>query len=177
MVENNDLISTPNANTLRLIFAKIYAAIGELEARIHTQRGWWVFKEHEHSQDDLLSDPAFERIYSLTGNLDSIVQNWNSHKLNSSISEDDATAVQVYFDGRVQIENKLSELRKNIILRESTKWEQFLEALELLIKRVMRAIPAIASEILSRIGIQPNAQQIESQDRASRRNSFLDGKV
>lgn len=153
-----------NPHTIKIIFAKVYGAIDELRAHIFMKDGWFIFKEHTFSKDELLNHPIFANVYAMLGQVDDLVSRWSEKSDHSTLNEDEKDIVKFYHENRVAVEHRLSELRQEILNRKPTFWEQLIYAIELLIKRVFIALPAISRALLEYVGIRisESAKRIEA---------------
>src|SRR5437868_3113824 len=82
-------------------FAQIYGKIDELHAAIFAQSGLLFFKMHNYTVEELLSHPLLESIQALCGQVDNVVQSWQSS------GNVDAETVKLYYDNRILIEQRL----------------------------------------------------------------------
>lgn len=167
-------IPVKDQSSLDLLFVRVFSAISELDAKINAKEGIWFIQEHTHSQDELISDPAFEKIYSLLGNLDDLVERWSEPDRNQELNKIDSAMIQSYYNNRIQVEQRLSDLRKNILLREPTGWEKFVQAISALMRRVMSALPALGDALLAKVGLTRSEAATQLNKKASSATSFLE---
>src|SRR5437868_9952535 len=113
----------PDPGTIKVWFAQIYGKIDEMRAAAFAKSGWLFFQTHTHSTEALFDNPTMEAIHALCGQLDSVVRSWQEH---GGASPD---IVQFYYENRIQVEQRLSNLRQEIISRKPTFWEAILATL------------------------------------------------
>jgi hypothetical protein len=159
----------PDPGAIKIWFAQIYGKIDEVRAAIFATSGWLFFKTHTHSTDDLLNNPTLEAIHALCGQIDNVVQNWRQN------GAADPELVQFYYDNRILAEQKLSDLRAEIIARKPTFWEQILQTLGHLLQLVRKLLPALPAMLLRGLGIRIDLAQQHLQDRSDELDDLIDG--
>ncbi len=142
-----------NPNVVKVVFAQVYGLIEELRAAVFRKRGMLMFKEHAYTVDELLDHPSFGAIQARLGTVDDIVSRWNA------TSAEESDVQRYYYEHRILVEQKLSELRKEIMLRKPTFWERLVEAIGMLLRKVAAMLPALAGPIMARLGITYTPQQ------------------
>ncbi|MGH9808113.1 MAG: hypothetical protein ACRD9W_12790 [Terriglobia bacterium] len=161
----------PDPGAIKIWFAQIYGKIDEMNAAIFAKSGWLIFKTHAHSTDELLNDPTLESIRALCGQIDNVVHAWQQ---NSAL---DPQLVQFYYDNRILVEQKLSNLRMEIHSRKPTFWEEILQTLGHLLRLVQKLLPVLTSQLLKSFGINFDPLQVQFQERSDELDDLIDGLV
>lgn len=123
-------------------FKPILREIDYVKLKIHKKKGFWFLKQHVYTEQDLLDSPHFCKIDSIIEKIGSDVESW--HK-NGKLSLFDR---QVYQEYRDATDLKLEGLKKEIIARQPTWWENFRSVFEGFIGVVMGKLPDLALSFL-----------------------------
>jgi hypothetical protein len=167
MSETSGLPADPGA--IKIWFAQIYGRIDEMRAKIFSKSGWLIFETHTHGTEELVNDPTLEGVRSLCGQIDDVVKNWQQN--NTATPE----IVQFYYDNRIQVEQRLSDLRAEIFSRKPTFWEQVLHTIAHLLQLVQRLLPALPALLLRGLGIRVDLAQQHLQDKSDEIDNLIDG--
>ncbi len=167
MADASTLPADPGA--IKIWFAQVYGRIDEMHAKIFSKSGWLIFETHTHGTEELLNDPTLEGIRSLCGQIDEVVKNWQHN--NTARPE----LVQFYYDNRIQVEQRLSGLRAEIISRHPTFWEKVLQTIAHLLQLVQRFLPALPAMLLRSLGIRVDLAQQHLQDKSDEMDNLIDG--
>jgi len=159
----------PDPGAIKIWFAQIYGRIDEMHAAVFAKSGWLFFQTHTHSSEALLQNPTLEAIHALCGQVDNVVQSWQEHGGAS------AELVQFYYDNRIQVEQRLSNLRQEIIARKPTLWEAILATLGHFLQLVRKLLPALPVILLRSLGIRVDLAQQHLQDRSDELDDLIDG--
>ena len=65
-----------DATSLYQKFRHVHCEIDYIRAKIHQKRGFWFFKSHIYSVDELLESPHHARIYTITAKIGDDAGNW-----------------------------------------------------------------------------------------------------
>jgi len=116
-------------------FKKVYRELDSLNAKIDVQDGWFLFKSHRYTIEELLESSNHQRILTISAKIGDDIQNWK--KNNNLDSEEEES----YFAHRENIEDILHELNLKIEDREPTLWEHVQVSLETFTSFVMENLP------------------------------------
>ncbi len=111
--------------------------IERLRAKIHIQKGAWLFKQHIYSIQDLLESEHFDRIYAICEKIGDDVIHWVQ---SGRISDD---GLLVYRNSRDNIQYNLRLVNKEIEERVPTLWENILSILEEFVVLISKVLPAV----------------------------------
>ena len=159
----------PDPGAIKIWFAQIYGKIDEIRAATFAKSGWLFFQTHTHSTEQLFDNPIMASIHALMGQVDNVVQSWQEHGGAS------AELVQFYYDNRIQVEQRLSNLRQEIISRKPTFWEAIMATLGHLLQLVRKLLPALPVMLLRGLGIRIDLAQQHLQDRSDEIDDLIDG--
>jgi len=131
----------------------------------------FLFDSIKYQQPKLSTDihQVFGVIGSLCGQIDDIVKHWQQ---NGTAPPE---LVQFYYDNRIQVEQRLSDLRAEIIARQPTFWEQVLHTIAHLLQLVQRLLPALPALFLRGLGIRIDLAQQHLQDKSDEIDTLIDG--
>lgn len=132
----------PDIAPLKIWFSRVHSNIGEIQSAIDDKTGFFIFKTHTYSKDELRGHPNFRRVEVLVENIGENIRLWDeAGKLTRKEKS-------IYFKERMRVEKSLGELRKNIASRKQT----FLEAITDFVRRIMTYLPELAAVGLNWLG-------------------------
>jgi len=130
---------------MSLKFKKVYRELDSLKSKIYKKDGWFIFKTHKYSIEELLESPNHQRILSITKKIGDDIKNW---KKNKNLSLDDEKA---YFYNRDNIDDKLHETNILIEDRNPTFWENMKTPLIKFRNFVMENLPENLKDYLAKL--------------------------
>lgn len=125
-------------------FKSVHAEIRILHDKVHLQDGWWIFKTHVYTLEELLRSPHHHKISAMTRKLGDDAENW--YKV-GEISEIGRSA---YYAGRENIRDRLQEVEETIRTRKPTWWEGARVAIADFLERVASNMPDLVRTLLER---------------------------
>lgn len=138
--EQKDLLSTNGfsiSSLIQNIYKKVNEQIKQLHSEINSQDGFFLFKKHKYTIEELLESPHFNKINAITEKLGNDIQNWY---INGKISNDEK---KLYDNVRSRIEKDLNEVTVKIVLREHTWSEKISKVFQKFINIIMDNLPNI----------------------------------
>ena len=99
-------------------FRKVYIEMESLERKIYRKDGFFIFKSHTFSIEELLDSPHHHKIFSITEKIGDDMENWfNAGKLTTEEEE-------IYYFERDKTDDELHRINMAIEDREPTWWEE-----------------------------------------------------
>lgn len=125
-------------------FRKVYYEIDYLKSKIYKKTGFFIFKSHTYSVEDLLKSEHFERVYSITEKIGSDAQNWYR---TGNLSDPEKNS---YEEERDNVDHKLHMVRLEIQDREPTWWESICDSFGSFVDMVMKNMPKLVRTLLDK---------------------------
>lgn len=105
-------------NSLSNWFDRIFREIAVVQSQINQKNGFWIFKRHIYSQEELLNSPILNKIDAMTQNIGYNLESWAKYgKLGKETQE-------FYTRKRDEVSSKLNQTNYRIAQRQPTWWEQ-----------------------------------------------------
>ncbi len=125
-------MSSEHATYFKSAFEKINSKIDTLLYKKDEMKGWWIFKAHKYSQQELFESNEYKTIHSLVLKIEDDIGHWGN-----SLSIKDRV---IYNTNRDLLEERLEYARNQIENREPTTWEKvkgfFIKFVEFIIEHL-----------------------------------------
>lgn len=118
-------------------FKPIFRELELLQLKIHKKQGWFIFKTHVWTQEELLKSEHIRKIISISEKIGDDIENWRKNKQLSLIEQ------RIYNKNREKVDNYLHTIRKDIEERPETFWEQLATSFGKVIPQIMNHLPEI----------------------------------
>lgn len=151
-------MQTSDTVILKRRFKKVYYEINCIKIKIHKQEGFWIFKSHIYTIEELLNSEHHRKIYALTEKIGDDANNW--YKV-GKLSEEGRNT---YDQQRDDVHEKLDDVNLEIQNRQPTWWEEVKGTLIKFIKIVIDNMPELKRNFLenlaNRIGLPSPIRKI-----------------
>ena len=127
-------------------FKKVHREIEVIRSKINQQQGFFVFKSHTYSVDELLESKHHRKIDSITGQIGSDVMKWCD---NGAMSDADKESYQEHID---DVEEELNDINESICNRQPTWWEKCSGALTAFVRLIVSNMPIPGRRLLANLG-------------------------
>jgi hypothetical protein len=116
-------------------FIKVYGEIDIIEIKTAKKTGFLFFKSHVYTINDLLNSEHHQKINSITEKIGDDIQGWfNLGKLDKEEEES-------YYTERINVDEALRKINKNIAMREPTWWEEVREPFHQFVEKISDNMP------------------------------------
>ena len=129
-------------------FTRMHSCMDILENKIHVKSGFWVFKSHIYTIEELLKSEEHEKIYSLAEKTGDDIKNVDENGKLSFLERN------YYHTQRNRVEDRLREINQKISIRQPTWWESMKEPLIKFIHVVMELMPERYQTLLQNVGVK-----------------------
>ncbi len=106
------------------------------------QKGFWIFKSHVFTINELLESPHFSKIDSTVEKIGDDVNHWHERGQLSFFDK------QFYWENKTILDDEVHLLRVAIIERQPTWWENFHDAFDDFFNLIMSKLPELGSALL-----------------------------
>ncbi len=130
-------MSSERATYFKSAFEKINSKIDTLLYKKDKMKGWWIFKAHKYSQQELFESNEYKTIHSLVLKIEDDIGHWGN-----SLSIKDRV---IYNTNRDLLEERLEYARCQIENREPTIWEKVKGFFIKFVKFIIKHLPKIWS--------------------------------
>ena len=120
-------------------FQPVLRELNLLQRKINQQEGWFIFKTHAWTKEELLESEHISKIYSITEKIGDDVKNWETNKQLSFIEKG------IYKQNKEMVYDELHATQCKIIDRKKTFWEELAHSFGNLIPLIMDNLPDIIS--------------------------------
>lgn len=128
-------MSSEHATYFKSAFEKINSKIDTLLYKKDEMKGWWIFKAHKYSQQELFESNEYKTIHSLVLKIEDDIGHWGK-----SLSIKDRA---IYNTNRDLLEERLEYARYQIENREPTIWEKVKGFFIKFVKFIIEHLPKI----------------------------------
>lgn len=118
-------------------FQPIFRELELVQQQIEQKKGWFIFKIHAWTQEELLNSEHISKINSISAKIGDDIENWEKNKQLSSIEK------IIYHTNRDKVEKQLHATKLQIENRKETFWEQFAYSFGKVIPLIMDKLPDI----------------------------------
>lgn len=128
-------MSAERATYFKSAFEKINNKIDTLLYKKDEMKGWWIFKAHKYTQQELFDSNEYKTIHSLVLKIEDDIGHWGN-----SLSIKDRA---IYNANRDLLEERLDYARNQIQNREPTTWEKVKGFFVKFVKFIIEHLPQI----------------------------------
>lgn len=118
-------------------FQPVFRELELLQLKINKKSGWFIFKTHIWTQEELFNSEHISKINSITEKIGDDVENWRLNKQLSFIEQG------IYNQNRDKVNNELHTTKIKIEERPETFWEEFAKSFGVIIPHIMNHLPEI----------------------------------
>ena len=131
-------------------FQPIFRELELLHLKINKQQGWFIFKTHVWTKEELRKSEHISKIISISEKIGDDVNNWRLNKQLSFIEKG------IYNQKRDRVDDELQATKIEIEERQETSWEKFANTFAKVIPEIMNYLPEIrpgniASKLLGNV--------------------------
>lgn len=127
-------------------FNRLYSFIDILEIKLNAKSGFWVFKSHIYTYEQLLESKTHKDIYSYSELIHNLVEHWIEN------NKFDVEERNFYNHERDVFEERLHEINIKMAERQPTWWESLKEPLTKFVVMVMNLLPTRYQSLLHHVG-------------------------
>jgi hypothetical protein len=128
-------------------FRPVFREIEYIKNKIHLKEGFFIFKSHIYSVNELLESEHHAKINSIAEKIGDDFMNWDKR------GEISVKGKKIYVDKRFETEEELHRLNLEIQTRQRTWWEETSQALIMFVKVVMKKLPIpVLTFLVGKIG-------------------------
>ncbi|MBQ4331784.1 MAG: hypothetical protein IJC31_08115 [Spirochaetaceae bacterium] len=128
-------MSKEHATYFKAAFEKINSKIDTLLYKKDELKGWWIFKAHKYSQQELFESNEYKTISALVLKIEDDISHWGK-----SLSIKDRA---IYNTNRDLLEERLNDVERQIRSRTPTNWEKLKNFFSKFIDFVLEHLPKI----------------------------------
>lgn len=126
----------------------MHSYIDVLENKISVKSGFWVFKSHIYTIEELLKSDEHKKIYSLAEKTGDDIKHIDENGKLSFLERN------YYHTQRNRVEDRLREMNQKISIRQPTWWESMKEPLIKFVYIVMEIMPERYQTLLQNVGVK-----------------------
>jgi hypothetical protein len=120
-------------------FQPIFRELELVQQQIEQKKGWFIFKTHVWTKEELLKSEHMSKINSISEKIADDIENWETNKQLSPIEK------MIYHTNRARVEKQLHATKLQIGNREETFWAKFADSFGQMIPLIMDKLPDIIS--------------------------------
>lgn len=126
-------------------FKTVHYEIDYLKAKINQKSGFWIFKSHVYTIDELLASEHHAKIYAITEKIGDDAKNWHKAGELSGVARD------AYYNERETVEDRLHQVNLEIQTRQPTWWEETKDAFTQFVRKVINNMPDLGWRLLDKL--------------------------
>lgn len=124
-------------------FKNLENSLFDIKKKLLKKEGFWIIKWHVFDQEQLLNDAVFAKIDAFVGVISSNIESWLEY---NSISQE---FMFHYNSMRDTLEQKIDNLKNEIIKRDPTFWEAISDGFKGFFKFLISKLPKIVIRYLT----------------------------
>lgn len=129
-------------------FTRLDSHLDILELKINAKSGFWVFKSHVHTVDQLFESKELKAIYSISEKTNDDI----NHMIDNNNFSGDTR--NLYNLQRDLFEKRLRDINFKIADRQPTWWEILRAPMVEFVKQVMNFLPTRYQSLLHHVGVK-----------------------
>jgi hypothetical protein len=126
-------------------FKPVFHQIERIQVKIHKQEGFWFFRSHTYTIEELLNSEHHHKIFAMTEKIGDDASRW--YKVGKLTEEGKNT----YYEQRDSIDDQLHRVNLEIESREPTWWEKVKGAFGKFVEIVNNNLPELFRNALENL--------------------------